>query len=82
MFISTFKGLKGLNTAKLVYKTTIKTYFNYPCPRKLREIMKMSLIEREDKEKIEEIWKSYHNEKNRCFGVVEDGPKIEKMFQK
>ena len=42
----------------------------------------MSLIEREDKEKIEEIWKNYHNEKNRCFGVVDEGPKIEKMLTK
>ena len=34
--------------------------FTYPCPRKLREIMKMSLIEREKKDKVIEIWKKYH----------------------
>ena len=38
--------------------------FNYPCPRKLREIVQMSLIERESKDKIQELWKSYHQEKH------------------
>jgi hypothetical protein len=35
--------------------------FNYPCPRKLREIMKMSMIEREPPHKVKDIWKEYHN---------------------
>ena len=34
--------------------------FTYPCPRNLREIMKLSLIEREPKENITQIWKNYH----------------------
>ena len=34
--------------------------FAYPCPRKLREIMKMSAIEREAPETIETIWNTYH----------------------
>lgn len=34
--------------------------FTYPCPRKLREIMKMSLIEKEPTHKIKDIWKEYH----------------------
>lgn len=37
--------------------------FAYPCPRKLREIMKMSAIERETPETIEMIWREYHNAK-------------------
>jgi ATP synthase F1 complex assembly factor 1 len=34
--------------------------FTYPCPRNLREIMKLSLIEKEPKDKIKEIWNTYH----------------------
>lgn len=34
--------------------------FTYPCPRKLREVMKMSLIEREPAHVIQNIWKEYH----------------------
>ena len=37
--------------------------FNYPCPRKLREIMKLSAIEKETPEIIETIWREYHNAK-------------------
>lgn len=37
--------------------------FTYPCPRRLREIMKMSAIERETPEVIEKIWREYHNAK-------------------
>ena len=37
--------------------------FTYPCPRRLREIMKMSAIERETPETIEMIWKDYHRAK-------------------
>lgn len=37
--------------------------FTYPCPRKLREIMKLSLIEREPKDKVAEIWMKYHRDK-------------------
>jgi ATP11 protein len=37
--------------------------FTYPCPRRLREIMKMSAIEKETPETIEQIWYEYHNAK-------------------
>lgn len=37
--------------------------FTYPCPRKLREIMQMSLIERENKDSVVKIWMAYHSEK-------------------
>lgn len=37
--------------------------FTYPCPRKLREIMKLSLIERESKDQIAYIWHNYHKMK-------------------
>lgn len=34
--------------------------FTYPCPRKLREVMKMSLIEKEPEHVIRNIWMDYH----------------------
>lgn len=34
--------------------------FTYPCPRKLREVIKMSLIERETSVNIKSIWNQYH----------------------
>jgi hypothetical protein len=35
--------------------------FTYPCPRKLREVMKISMIEREPPAKIADIWNEYHS---------------------
>jgi ATP synthase F1 complex assembly factor 1 len=48
--------------------------FTYPCPRKLREIMKMSMIEKESPEKIEEIWKEYHSPRinNTCAVLTKE----------
>ena len=37
--------------------------FTYPCPRKLREIVKLSLFEKETPARIAEIWTDYHNNK-------------------
>ena len=34
--------------------------FTYPCPRKLREIVKLSMFERETSDSIASIWKDYH----------------------
>ena len=38
--------------------------FTYPCPRKLREIVKMSLLEKETPSRISDIWKEYHSVKS------------------
>lgn len=48
---------------KLFFKSVKSFSFTYPCPRRLREIMKLSLIEREDKDKIGYIWSNYHKMK-------------------
>jgi ATP synthase F1 complex assembly factor 1 len=34
--------------------------FTYPCPQKLREVVRMTLIEREAKDKIIQIWQDHH----------------------
>ncbi len=44
----------------LFYKQARGFSFNYPCPRNLREIMKMSLIEKEPPHQVKEIWQEYH----------------------
>jgi ATP synthase F1 complex assembly factor 1 len=50
-------------------KFSKKFYFSYPCPRKLREVMKMSLIEKEQPEKIKEIWQLHYKEKSNAIGM-------------
>ncbi len=44
----------------ICFKSVKNFSFTYPCPRKLREIMKLSLIERESKEQIGFLWQNYH----------------------
>lgn len=47
-----------------LYIKIIKNFsFTYPCPRNLREIVKMSLIEREPKHKVSSIWDNYHKDR-------------------
>lgn len=58
-----------------------KPYFNYPCPRNLREIMKISLIEKENLDNIKSIWKEYHNSKPKCFAEVIDGQLMQKIIE-
>lgn len=41
-------------------KVPYRSVFTYPCPRKMREIVKMTLIERELPGKIKDIWNTYH----------------------
>ena len=47
----------------LIYKNKFFFSFNYPCPRKLREVVQMSLFEKENKDKISSIWNEYHAQK-------------------
>ena len=44
--------------------------FSYPCPRKLREIVKMSIFEKELAPKIEEIWTEYHRARQHTTSKV------------
>lgn len=43
--------------------------FTYPAPRKLDDVVKLDLLRRESKERVEEIWLGYHAEKE--FNVAE-----------
>jgi hypothetical protein len=51
------------------FKFAKKFYFSYPCPRKLREIVKITLFEREQPDKIKEIWQQYYQEKPHAIGL-------------
>jgi ATP synthase F1 complex assembly factor 1 len=44
--------------------------FNYPCPRKLRELVKMSAMEKESSTTIEGIWKDYHDTKSYTISKI------------
>ncbi|KAF0852224.1 mitochondrial Complex V (CV) ATP synthase F1 complex assembly factor 1 (ATPAF1/Atp11) [Andalucia godoyi] len=39
--------------------------FSYPGPRKLGDLVKLPLLERESPEKIRHIWREYHNDEER-----------------
>jgi ATP synthase mitochondrial F1 complex assembly factor 1 len=44
--------------------------FTYPAPRRLAELMKLSLLEHETPEKIQEIWTTYHDNQPLCVSSV------------
>lgn len=66
----------------LFYKQSRSFAFNYPCPRNLREIMKMSLIEREPPSKVGEIWSEYHKQRYQNVAGVLSKQEFETMHKK
>jgi ATP synthase F1 complex assembly factor 1 len=56
-----------------------KYYFSYPCPRKLREIVKMTLFEMETKDRIKDIWEEYHANKPKTVAYSIEAKEIERM---
>lgn len=79
--------MKTLCKNNLIQNVTLlniqhKRYFNYPCPRKLRELMQMSLIEKEDRDKIKDIWIEYHKSKPKTFGAIIDGEAMHQIIKK
>jgi hypothetical protein len=65
-----------------LFKTIKKFYFSYPCPRKLREIVKITLFEREQPNKIKEIWQKYYDEKPHAFGMDITAPEMNMIIEK
>ena len=66
---------------KLFFKSIKNFAFTYPCPRNLREIMKLSLIEREPKEKIKNLWQTYHREKLDCIADILEKEEYNTLMQ-
>ena len=64
------------------FKFSKKTYFSYPCPRKLREIVKMTMFEREKPEQLKEIWKQYYDDRPRALGMNIKSIDMELMVKK
>lgn len=46
--------------------------FSFPAPRKLSQIIKYALLEREPPEQIVEIWKKFHAERSDAVAMVLD----------
>lgn len=59
-----------------------KYYFSYPCPRKLREIVKMTLFEMETKDKIKQLWEEYHANKQKTIAYTIEPNEIERIRNK
>lgn len=49
------------NIRSLSYVSMRFFSFNYPCPRKLREVVKLSMFEKETTDKCKDLWKEYHS---------------------
>jgi hypothetical protein len=64
------------------FKTFKKFYFSYPCPRKLREIVKITLFEREQPNKIKEIWQKYYEEKPYAVGFYITAQEMNMIIEK
>ena len=64
------------------YRFSKKSYFSYPCPRKLREVVKMTLFEKEPSEKVKEIWKMYYDGKPQAVGMDIGGAEMETIIKK
>lgn len=64
-----FNNKNNLQSSLNLINILKRPYFSYPCPRKLREIVKVTLFEREQPEKIKEIWQTYYDEKPNAIGT-------------
>lgn len=65
-----------------LFKFTKKSYFTYPCPRKLGEIVKMSLFEKEQPFTIKQIWNKYFEEKPTALGIDVSGGEMNIILKK
>ena len=54
----------------MLTRTLRRFTFNYPCPRNLREIMQMSLIEREGIDTIKTLWEEYHANRTENVAMI------------
>jgi hypothetical protein len=44
--------------------------FSFPAPRKLEQIIKYALLERESPKRIQEIWDKFHGDRADCTAAV------------
>jgi len=65
-----------------LYKILRKPYFTYPCPRKLGEVVKMSLFEKEQPYTIKQIWNKYFEEKPTALGLDISGGEMNVILKK
>jgi len=93
---STFRSNSRLNSSSLnnklydntkfnknnFIKINIKNYFSYPCPRKLNELVKISLFEKEQPSKIKDIWEKYFNGKENTIGLNISGGEMNLALKK
>lgn len=78
-----FKPCYILNSNKENFiKFPLRNYFTYPCPRKLDELVKISLFEKEQPSKIKEIWGKYFSGKDRVLGENVTGGEMNLILKK
>jgi len=65
-----------------LYKFARKAYFTYPCPRKLDQIVKMSLFEKEQPFTIKQIWNKFFEDKPTALGLDISGGEMNIIIKK
>jgi ATP synthase mitochondrial F1 complex assembly factor 1 len=65
-------------------KFNFKRYFsfNYPCPRKLKDVTKLALLEREHSNRVKEIWKQHYSDNLTSFSNTLQAIEFETLMQK
>jgi ATP synthase F1 complex assembly factor 1 len=56
--------------------------FTYPAPRKLAELMKLSQMENESRERLTEIWNEYHSTQHSTVSAVWSKQEAETILQR
>ena len=75
------KCLNRTNSHLINFKV-FRSFWNYPCPRKLREIVKLSMFDKETPEIVKEIWNHYHSQKNRVISDAVDKDAMDIIINK
>ena len=75
-------SISSMPLKSMFIKTLKKSYFSYPCPRKLSEIVKISLMEKEPPSKIKEIWQKHYDEKYHAVGFDIEAEEMKLIIEK
>ncbi len=74
--------MKSFILKNSLYKFARKAYFTYPCPRKLGEVVKLPLFEKEQPYNIKQIWNKYFEEIPTALGLDISGGEMNIILKK
>jgi ATP synthase F1 complex assembly factor 1 len=72
-----------LGSTRSIYQQQGRNFsFSWPCPRKLREIVKISAFSKENEETCSMIWNEYHHAKPHTVSTVLSGSQYGELMSK